>query len=335
MSQHALIEPYAWAPDPRGTPEPWSPGGGPQRVGELSTGWPYAGPAPGPGPGPEPTPTGSLTDVVRVALLTLSAVVLGLALNLELGSGVEHQAAQTRLFDSFRQQLALGTAPLGPTGPHRRPLSLGTPIALLQIPSIGVKEVVGEGTTSAVLMSGPGHVRSTIFPGGAGTSIIFGRAAAYGGPFGRLDELHKGESIKVVTQVGSSTFRVVDTRRAGDVVPPLAAGSGRLTLATATGSRFVPSGVLWVDADLVGTPLPAASPAVHRVPANESPLGIDTGSLWVLALWLGVLALVLTGAVWTWHRRGHAQTWIIFSAPVIVAAYVVASHASLLLPNLM
>lgn len=285
MNQAAVIERQVWAPDARGTLEPWSSGAGPQAVSELSA----ASPRVDPGPRSDPTPTGSPTDVIRIALLTLSAVVLGLALNLELGSGLEHQAAQSRLFDSFRQELALGTGPVRPFGPHHSPLPLGTPVALLQIPSIGVKEVVGEGTTSAVLMSGPGHVRSTVFPGGAGTSIIFGRAAAYGGPFGRLDELHKGESIKVVTQVGTSTFRVVDTRRAGDVIPPLAAGRGRLTLATATGSRFVPSGVLWVDADLVGNPVPAAPPSVHRVPPSESPLGIDTAGLWVLALWLGVL----------------------------------------------
>ena len=318
-----------------GTPEPWSPGGGPQRVGELSTGWPYAGPAPGPGPGPEPTPTGSLTDVVRVALLTLSAVVLGLALNLELGSGVEHQAAQTRLFDSFRQQLALGTAPLGPTGPHRRPLSLGTPIALTPDP---VDRGEGSGgrrddERRPHVRAGPRSLHDLPRRCGYQHHLRPGRGLRWAiRSFGRAPQ-------RGVDQ-GGDPGRVVDLpgRRhaaAGDVVPPLAAGSGRLTLATATGSRFVPSGVLWVDADLVGTPLPAASPAVHRVPANESPLGIDTGSLWVLALWLGVLALVLTGAVWTWHRRGHAQTWIIFSAPVIVAAYVVASHASLLLPNLM
>jgi LPXTG-site transpeptidase (sortase) family protein len=209
-------------------------------------------------------------------------------------------------------------------------------MALLEIPSLGVKEVVGEGTTGPVLMSGPGHLRSTVFPGGVGSSVIFGRAATYGGPFAHIHELHRGAQIKVTTAVGTSTFRVVDTRYAGDVVPPLASGQARLTLATATTSFFVPSGVVWVDADLVGSPLPAASPAA-AVPTSERPLGVDTGTsvLGALALWLAVLVCVLAAAVWMWHRRGRVQAWIIFSAPVAVVAYFVAGHASALLPNLM
>lgn len=289
--------------------------------------------------------TGSLVpNVLHFGLFLLAGVTLGLAFNLVVGGRLEHRVAQTDAFNRFRDELALGTAPKGPRDSFHGLISLGTPIALLEIPSIGVKEVVGEGTTSAVLMAGPGHLRSTPFPGGAGTSVIFGRAAAYGGPFARLAQLHHGARITVTTQVGTSTFRVADLRRAGDVIPPLPASGARLTLVTATGPAFLPSGVLWVDANLVQSlsnlgrtngPLAAQRPAVRRVSPSELPLGIDVGALWMAGLWTILLMLVLAGAVLTWRRGEHARAWIIFSAPVALISYFVAGQIALLLPNLM
>lgn len=267
--------------------------------------------------------------------MTLAALTLGLGLQIVVGSSLEHRTAQTIAFDRLRNELAQGTAPTGPFVSKHRLLPLGTPIALIKIQSLRVQEVVGEGTTGSVLMSGPGHLRSTVFPGGAGTSVIYGRAAAYGGPFGQIGHLHRGERITVTTAVGTSTFRVLDVRKAGDRVKLPVAGKARLTLGTATGTPFVPSGVVWVDADLVGTPLAASAPGVSTVPADEQPLGNDTSTVWALVLWLEALLVALAGAVWTWHRRGHAQAWMIFSAPTILVGYFVADQIVRLFPNMM
>ena len=79
----------------------------------------------------------------------------------------------------------------------------------------------------------------------------------------------------------------------------------------------------------------AQTPAVRGVPASERPLGVDTGTLWLLVLWLVVLALVVAAAMWTWRRRGHAQAWITFTAPIAVVSYFVAGQIAVLLPNLM
>jgi len=315
---------------------PWVPGGlaPPAPV-------PWAGPPPGVTPGAPAHVDSALRapgreavlDVVRAAVVTLSSLILGLALNLVIGTGLSERAAQARALDQFRQELALGTAPVGPRA-HGRLLSLGTPVALLEIPSIGVRQVVGEGTTPEALMAGPGHLPSTVFPGGAGTSIVFGRAAAYGGPFARLAELRRGARVVVVTGVGTSTFRVVDLRRARGVIPPLGPGRGRLTLATATGSPYVPTGVQWVDADLVSPVLASAAPVTRTVAPDERPLGVSTSTLRALAVWLVVLAGVLAGGTWVWQRRGRAQAWIVFSAPVIVIGYLLTDTVAQLLPNL-
>jgi sortase A len=278
-------------------------------------------------------------SILRVSLLTLAALTIGLALNLVLISRLEQSTRQFKELGQFRFSLAAGTAPIGPLQ-GGKPLALGTPMALLTIPSIGLKQVVDEGTNSEVLLSGPGHLPSSAFPGGLGTSVIYGRASTYGGPFARIGQLRKGARIMVTIQnapTNTAVFRVSDIRTGGQKIPPIGRGGARLTLVTAKESMFVPSGVVYVDANIVGTPLPTHFPVVtaKELPANELPLGIDTGNLWLLVLWLVVLAGVATGALWTWNRKGRPQAWIIFLAPAALVGYLLANQIALLLPNVM
>jgi len=273
--------------------------------------------------------------VARSALIVLAVVSVGMVLQLTVISRLEERASQVSLLNSMRSQLALGTAPLGPIGTNGHLLPLGTPIAVLTIPSIGVHAALLEGTTSSVLTKGPGHFRDTVFPGGAGTSVLLGRAAAYGGPFGRITDLRPGQLITVVTQVGTSRFRVVRVRPAGATVRPAPAGTARLTLGTASGSAFAPSGVVWVDADKIGAPLASTAPPAIALLAGEKPMATDTSTLWALFLWLEALAVLLAGAVWSWRRWGHAQTWIVFVAPMLVVWTFVADQIARLLPNLL
>ncbi len=276
----------------------------------------------------------SVRPIARAALIVLAVLSIGIVVQLAVLSPLEYRSAQVSLLNSFRTQVALGTAPLGPIGADHHLLPLGTPIALLTIPSLGVHAVVLEGTTSDVLAKGPGHFRDTVFPGGAGTSVVLGRAAAYGGPFGRIAQLRRGQLIVVTTQVGTSRFRVVRVRPAGAKVPATRAGTARLTLGTASGPAYAPSGVVWVDADKVGAPLAAAAaPDVQLLP-GEQPLAVDTSTLWELFLWLEALAVLLVGAVWSWRRWGRAQTWIVFAAPMLLVWTFIADQVARLLPNL-
>lgn len=266
-------------------------------------------------------------------------LLLALVTNLVLLSGLQERAAQQTGFDTLRNELAKGTAPVGPTGPDGRLLALGTPVALLTIDRIGLRDtVVFEGTTSGVLTHGPGHRRDTVLPGQVGTSVLMGRAAAYGAPFGDLDRLGPGDAITVTTGQGRATFRVIDKRVAGDPVPPPpAAGHGRLTLVTARGAPFLPDGLLRVDADLVSAAQPAPPQALptDALGGAEQALGHDTHSVWALVLWLQALLLAVVGAVWSWYRWGRWQTWIVFVPVTLLVGLFVADQATLLLPNLM
>jgi LPXTG-site transpeptidase (sortase) family protein len=277
-------------------------------------------------------------QVVRAALIVVCVLSAGLVLQLTLVSRLQHHAAQVSSFDSFRNQLANGVAPIGPADEQLHALPLGAGVAYLEIPAIGVHEMVGEGTTSGVLFDGPGHRRDTVLPGQAGTSVIFGRRAAFGGPFRRLPELTSGQAITVTTGQGVFKFRVLDVRREGDPVPPpSASGSSRIILVTAAGSAFLPNGLIRVDADLDGQAVggPARAIATAAMPAEEAALAGDARTFWALALWLQGLIALAIGAVWSFHRWGRSQTWVVFVPLLTLAGLAAAGEVARLLPNLL
>ena len=122
-------------------------------------------------------------QVARAAFVMLFVVSVSLLLELFVVSNLQQRAAQQRMFDALRTDLASGTAPIGPYDAEDRVLPLGTPVAFLEIPELGLRQVVGSGTTAGVLFGGPGHRRDTPLPGQQGTSLVMGRRAAFGGPF--------------------------------------------------------------------------------------------------------------------------------------------------------
>jgi hypothetical protein len=271
--------------------------------------------------------------LVLVFVLSFSMV-----LHLALVSSLQQSAAQGRAFDSFRAELAKGTAPVGPTDSSGKQLEIGRPIAYLEIPSIGLKQVVGEGTTPGSLFDGPGHRRDTPLPGQIGSSVLYGRRAAFGGPFGRIGELVPGDVITVTTGQGVFTYKVLGVRPEGAPVPaPPAAGASRLLLVTAAGRSFLPSGVLRVDADLDGAAV-VGSPrqmTASGLPREERVMEGDARTLWAFALWLQLLIGLSFGVVWAWHRWGRAQAWVVFLPLLILVGLAASGEAARLLPNLL
>ncbi|MFJ9869279.1 sortase [Streptomyces sp. NPDC101165] len=280
----------------------------------------------------------AVRHLARGGLLSLAALLLGITAQLLLVSGIQQHSAQHAAFDELREQLALGTAPVSQTDQQGKLLAPGTPVALVDVPRLGLNQVVFEGTDSAVTTDGPGHRRDTPMPGQAGTSVLMGRAAAYGAPFGHLADLTAGNTFTVTTGQGKATYQVIDVRRAGDPAPvPAATGKGRLVLVTATGPGFMPGGILRVDADLISAPFqtPAAVIRSGTLPDSEQPLARPSGVPWPLVLWLQALLLASIAAVWTWHRWGRHQTWIVFAPVVAVLGLQVATRTTELLPNLL
>ena len=283
-------------------------------------------------------PLSPALELARALLVTVCLLAGGVVLQLAVLSGVQQRATQQQAFDHFRGDLANGVAPTGPTDAKGHALAVGTSMAYLEIPSIHLRQVVVEGTSSGALFKGPGHRRDSVFPGQSGTSIIVGRRAAYGAPFGRLRGLEPGAAIRVTTGAGVFEYRVTAVRHDGDPGPAaLKAGASRLLLMTAGGQRFVPSGLVRVDADsrtpAIGGRAPLFAP--RTLPAAEQVMHADWSTLWALALWLQALIVVVFAAVWAWKRRPHAWTWVVFVPPLVLLFLSTSREAAHLLPNVL
>lgn len=287
------------------------------------------------GPLPPLSPRLQLARAILLMLLVLSGSMF---LQYFFVSGLQQRSAQVQHYDLFRDQLAEGTAPIGPTSNSGDPVQLGDPIAQLEIPTIDVEQVVLEGTTAGVLLDGPGHRRDTVLPGQVGTSVLYGRRTSYGGPFGSLDKLKLNDLIRVTTGQGVFEYRVIGLRVEGSPLPaPVAAGGSRIVLTTAGGSTLFPNGVLRVDAEIDGTPVVGAARSISSsaLPANEQLMKGDTRTLWALALWLQVLIALSVGFLWAWNRWGRAPAWVVCLPPLILVGLAAAGEALRLIPNLM
>ncbi len=273
-------------------------------------------------------------------LWILALCLIGFVMWFAFLSRLHYDRVQVEAYANFRVNLALATAPTGPTQPAdpTKLLAPGTAVGVLSIPDIGLTTVIFEGTSGRVLESGPGHLRDTPLPGQPGVSVIFGRRAAYGGPFSRLPWVHVGDVFTVTTGQGVASYRVIDLRRGGDPVPPPpTAGQGRLILVTADGPPLAPFGVLRVDADLVSSaksaPAMVVTPA--EVAASEQVLGTDPGALVPVVLWGAALLSVAGLLAWTAQRWGRWQTWLVAVPVVLFLSLSIADQVACLLPNLM
>jgi len=276
--------------------------------------------------------------LLRGSLGMLAVIIFGFLINLTGLSQLQHLVAQTELRNTFAQQLADGTAPVSEGDYNNVLLTDGAPVARIEIPSLGVSEIVAEGTSAAVLADGPGHRRDTVLPGQAGVSVLMGRASAYGGPFGRIRSLTPGATINVLTGQGEHRYEVLGIRYAGDPAPaPVTTGEGRLILESARGGPYLPTGVVRVDAKLASAVQAdgARQTSYATLPAADKELASDTTTAWALIFALQFLVLAEVGAVWSLRRFGGPKTWVVLVPVLLLSGLLVADQLTRLLPNLM
>ncbi|GAA3194652.1 sortase [Dactylosporangium siamense] len=262
-------------------------------------------------------PPAAVTVVVR-SLLTL-AVLSGWLVAYALGvSAVQQARTQQQLYNDFREKLALATVPIGGE------IDPGTPVALIEAPGIGLRQIVVEGTSSGVMRDGPGHRRDTALPGQPGTSVVYGHAAAFGGPFRRVTELQPGDPVTATSGLGVMRYEVTGVRRESDPLPaPLPSGGARLTLVTAEAdgwrSGWAPNRVVYVDAVLKsGDVLPGHPGRPRSVAVAEKAMQADPDALVPLVFWLQVFVAAALATTWARQRWGGLQTWFV-GAPILLA----------------
>ncbi len=277
-------------------------------------------------------------SIASSALAIIFIICAWMLLQMLVFGNATEARAQHMLYSNYRGELAQATAPTGALDYNGVPIKPGSPVALLTIPTLNLKQVVVDGTASEDLFPGPGHLRNTVLPGQQVVSVVFGRASTYGAPFTHIPELKVGDEIDVHNAEAKVVYKVIDIRRAGDNIPAAPTGTqGRLTLVTAEGSGFLsslrPSDAVYVDASTekaTGVGLTAAA-----VPSSELVMARDTSDLPTLALLLGVLvALVFGVSVARRHFRG-VLVWSFATPAAIALAWAVTEQVMRLLPNLM
>ena len=260
---------------------------------------------------PQPSPKDRLRALLgrapRLALVAVLAVVAVVVLD-SLAGGLVHGARQGQLLADFRTP--------------RNYTAEGRAIAIVQIPKIGLSEVVVEGVGPPQLRSGPGHLSSSAVPGAVGNAVVMGHHRRFGGPFGELSTLAVGDEIYVQPKGTSEVllYRVTDVVPAGDGQLERLAPTDdvRLTLVTSAGG-WLSSDRLVVQA-VADEPVKRGPPALQpaRAPSSLEP----SGDIVNVSILLAVGWLLLTAALlrWTPHSYPARVRWFVAAAPLALGA---------------
>ncbi|MGI8810757.1 MAG: class E sortase [Acidimicrobiales bacterium] len=289
--------------------------------------------------------------LISVGVLILLFVVYQLW-----GTGLTHDREQKNLRSQFARQLAAPAAadpaptqtqtPNSPTT-VAAPAIEGDAVAVIDIPRIGLDEVVVEGVGVEDLKKGVGHYPDTKMPGETGNAALAGHRTTYGQPFNRLDELVSGDAITVTTRSGTFRYAVTEkkvvTPETVEVLDPTP--DNRLTLTTCH-PKYSAEQRLIIVAQLASPPIEVREPPAGTTPTTAPPRtselaagpdraglsGADAANRPAIA-W-AILAASIWLAAWAVGRwTGRRWTAYIVGAPLFfVALFVFFENVARLLP---
>ncbi len=242
-------------------------------------------------------------------LIAVGLLLLGFVAYQLWGTGIEHARAQSDLEKEFDDQLATTVAPTTtvattspattlspvttvspttvpatttPAAPPRPDFADGDPVARLEIPRMGLDEIVVSGVGVDDLKKGPGHYSQTPLPGEHGNAAIAGHRTTYGAPFLDIDDLKPGDDVVATTYAGRFVYKVTGTT----IVSPAEISvlddtpDDRITLTScdpkysATNRIIVTAAFDQADSSpLVGSTPATTTPATTTAPPDTSPDG--------------------------------------------------------------
>lgn len=268
-------------------------------------------------PGPGMRLTAETFTIAALLLLGFAVYLFGL-------SGLSESRSQVNTLKSFRATLDRAVAPVGP-------VRTGTPVAVLDIPAIGVRHmVVREGTDARTTTMGPGHRRDTALPGQAGVVVVYGRRTTFGGPFVHLLRLNPGDHIRMTTGQGVAEYVVSSF---GTRARPAPANSDNRLILTTADSASTPMSTVSVSADLRSAVAPSSGLRPTIDSDEQSMRGASDRSLLPLAMWAQVLLVVLVLATISAHRWARWPTWWCASPVLLAVIWNVYENGATLLPN--
>jgi LPXTG-site transpeptidase (sortase) family protein len=265
--------------------------------------------------------------VIAVGLTVFGMLVVGYGVYLVGLTRFEHSRAQRSLFAEFNAGLATQNAPVGGR------IDEGAAVGVLEIPAIGLREAVSEGTSGGVLRHGPGHLRTSPFPGQLGNVVIAGHRIAYGGPFYAIGDLDPGDKIRLTTQQGLAVYVVQQVRPvdSGDNDVLDDAGDNRLTLISAR--RVLANERVVAVARLQTKPVQAPPGRPTELRTSELGLHRDASSATALVLWLQLLLVAALATVWIRRQWSRTATYLVALPVLALLTLLVFDSFTPLLPS--
>lgn len=192
----------------------------------------------------------------------------------------------------------------------------GDAVALIQVPSLGVNQVVIEGVSVDHLRGGPARVTGSALPGDAGVMVIWGHRTGYGAPFERIGDIAIGESVVVQARNNGPIVRyILSEVRPNSSVSDLQLDKtdviAYLVLVTSDSKLSGDDQLIAVARALPVTDTSSADAALVT-PTGDAPFGVET------LLTLGSIAALCLAWRFLRHRSSLA---IRIGALLPVAAY--------------
>ncbi len=246
--------------------------------------------------------------VVFAAVVAIAGVVMIWWLHHHVVAGLIHSNRQQHLAADFR------------TG--RPSVEPGEAIAVVQIPRLGVDQIVVAGDDPDNLRSGPGLRTDGSLPGVPGVAMIVAHRHGYGAPFVDVPDLVVGDSVVVQTRnLKPVDYRVVsinsmttDPKELPRLLGPLVApATARLLLVTGSGS--------WIDDNVVIVVADAIVPGVGTPSNLDSRIEPRGGSLFNRTM-LGVILSIAASVLGYLSLRPIRRRWpmiVCLVSPIVLA----------------
>lgn len=280
----------------------------------------------------------SLERISKPRALARALTIMGLAslslavFQVRIGDIAERREQRT-LRASFQEIVGSGAGLGRDAQGQPAPIRKGSPVALLEIPKLGVRKIVVEGSGADELKTGPGLLQSSPIPGQVGHTIIAGRRTTYGSPFRHLDVLGAGDQIDVTTPYGEFTYEVRNTETLQpDKAVKLEDTLGSLLTLVTSDPPHVGGTGLAVNATLDGDPSAFPDPPRQQSSSPGSVTFAGNASAGPAAAATGVLLLTALLGADALYRRWRRWPTYLLTTPVVLALLLawMESVASLL-----
>ena len=95
---------------------------------------------------------------------------------------------------------------------YRHGTKVGDGFGRIEVPRLGLDMVLVYGTETEPLKRGPGLDPRTFFPGQGRLVYVAGHRTTYGAPFSDIDDMRRGDLVRVEVPYGTFTYTVTGSR---------------------------------------------------------------------------------------------------------------------------